>query len=357
MDAVDLALIGCGTIGSMRARTLAENPAMGAWHLHDQDLRVAQELARSLPHAVVHASLDAALTSPDVGGAVVSTSESAHVAAVERALEHALPTLVEKPLAHSATEAQRLAAMAATAEVPLYVGYTQRFRRRYLAVKELLEAGTLGRMDGATAKIYTTRDLARRILQRSPETTPSSALVTNLVDLLMWYFAAGAPLGVTAASIDGAADGAYPDTPASTWALLGFEGGRVANLASSWDLPANHPANATISMDVFGDRGFVTIDDSHRELLVATRRGVWAPSTPEAVVNAAFVGSHLPGDVVEGRVWGPIRAESDEFLRTVATGSASRLLAPARHAAEVVAITRAIDESAATGRPVQLHAS
>lgn len=357
MGTTNLLLIGCGTIGSLRAEIAATNPAVGTIHLVDVRAEAAETLASRLPRAVVNPTVEAALAVGDLSGVIVSTTEFEHVAAVESAIERGVPTLVEKPLAHEPAAARRIADRADAAGVPLYVGYSQRFRRRYLSAKEIVRTGTLGRLTGATSTFFATQAIARKILARSPAATPATAVATYLVDLLLWYAEPALPRRVVARSTFGSVGGRVPEAPATTWAFIEMDDGTVLNVGTGWDFPPNHPAyNATLSLDLFGTDGFLSVDDTHKDVMVTTTRGVTAPYTPEVVVTTAFVGSHAPGDIVAGRLWGPIRAETNEFIASIARGVPSHLLSPGGHAADVVQVTSAINVSASRdGEPVELE--
>src|SRR5215212_10614772 len=72
------------------------------------------------------------LKQPQVTAVVVSTDEHLHVDPIMAALERKLPLLIEKPLATDLTESANVLAAIQKAGVDAVVGYTQRFRRRWL---------------------------------------------------------------------------------------------------------------------------------------------------------------------------------------------------------------------------------
>jgi myo-inositol 2-dehydrogenase/D-chiro-inositol 1-dehydrogenase len=82
------------------------------------------------------------------------------------ALQHGKPVLVEKPLAVDLGEADRLIAAAAQSGCSLHVGYSRRFKKRYLLAKEQLTQGRLGQVTGAAARVYNSRSQAMQTLAR-----------------------------------------------------------------------------------------------------------------------------------------------------------------------------------------------
>ncbi|MGQ0650708.1 MAG: Gfo/Idh/MocA family oxidoreductase, partial [Betaproteobacteria bacterium] len=76
--------------------------------------------------------------------AIISTDEHLHVEPVLAACERGLSLLIEKPLATELSASARVLEEIQKAKVDAVVGYTQRFRRRWLAAKEKVRTGSLG---------------------------------------------------------------------------------------------------------------------------------------------------------------------------------------------------------------------
>ena len=69
----------------------------------------------------------------------------------------------------------------------MHVGYSRRFKRRYLTVKEQIALGRLGSVSGLSARIYNSRAQVFQMLKRDPHATPVVDSLTYFVDLLGWY--------------------------------------------------------------------------------------------------------------------------------------------------------------------------
>lgn len=88
---------------------------------------------------------EAVITHPDVDIVYVATPPSSHkgyVLAAARAGKH---VLVEKPMGLSAAEDREMIAACESAGVELFVAYYRRFHPHVLKMKELIEAGRIGR--------------------------------------------------------------------------------------------------------------------------------------------------------------------------------------------------------------------
>ena len=154
---VGLAVVGCGSIGGLRAVVAAGHPAVDFLALYDVDPTRSRALADQTGADLCAESLDEVLARPEVDAVIVSSTEEAHRAPVLAGLRSGRPVLVEKPIAHDLSEAKDLVQASAAAGDRLWVGYTQRFRRKYLNGKEQILRGHLGDLSGMSAKFYTTR--------------------------------------------------------------------------------------------------------------------------------------------------------------------------------------------------------
>src|SRR5204862_859760 len=96
------------------------------------------------------------------------TSEGEHTAPVLQALERGKAVLVEKPIALELAEADRIIAEAGRRKADLCVGYSRRYKERYLIAKEQVLQGRVGRIVGAAARVFNSRAQALAMLGRNP---------------------------------------------------------------------------------------------------------------------------------------------------------------------------------------------
>jgi predicted dehydrogenase len=91
---------------------------------------------------------DRLLDDPEVDAVYVATPPGSHLAYALQACERGKPVYVEKPMARNHRECLRMIEAFAAANVPLFVAYYRRALPRFLKVKEMLGAGTLGTVTG-----------------------------------------------------------------------------------------------------------------------------------------------------------------------------------------------------------------
>jgi len=112
-----------------------------------------------------------------------------------------------------------------------------------------------------------------------------------------------------------------------------------------------------MEFELFGRDGVIAVKDDHRENLLVSHKQVRSPYTPSASVNAALLGSNMPGDWAQGEYVGPIRDETQAFINSVGTGRRDPILATGHDGLHALAIGRAMDRSIATGEVVRLLAA
>jgi predicted dehydrogenase len=215
--------------------------------------------------------------------------------------------------------------------------------------------GYVGDVTSAKATIYLTQAVARSVISRAGSTTPSVNTMTYLFDLLAWYLGGTLPATAYAAGSNkgriheefGALD--------STWCVLTYEDGMVANLGVSWELPEFWPAYvASMDFELFGRDGVISVKDDHRDVLMASHKAVPSPYTPDTSMNVAMLGSYMPGDWALGEHFGAMQEETHAFINSVGTGRPDPILATGNDGMDVLLVSRAVDESARTGQVVPM---
>jgi predicted dehydrogenase len=352
MSTTGVAVIGAGSIGTVRAHSCAQNPQVDYLAVCDLVPDKLHRLAEAVNADVATTDYEAAIRDERVGVVVVSSDEESHYEPASLAVELGKPVLIEKPFVLQLDQADDLVARAEANGTPLFVGYTQRFRRRYLLAKEATRSGQLGDIVMAMGKIYVTRAVGEAVAKRSPNTTPSINTLTYLVDLILWYMEGKRPVEVYAKAASVVFKPYERDD--FQWMIVTFDDGSVATLGTSWLPPHHWPAyTATMEIDLHGTTGALNIDDAHRDVIYAPGEPIPTPYTPEYQVDVAFLGSAMPGDFVLGEFFGPLKEESDAFLRNV-LGTGGVGLATGAHAREVLALTLAADRSTKSGKVERL---
>lgn len=328
-----MGFVGVCDLDGAKAKTLAGECAADAWSVDLSEL----------------------VDRPEVGAVVVASTEDAHVAPTLLSIRSGKPVLVEKPLAVDLQGAIRIVAEAQELQVPLFTGFTQRYRRPFLAMKEHVANGHLGEITSASASIYLTRAVAKAVMARAPGTTPSVNTLAYVVDLLLWYLDPRRPVSVRAVGSRGAIYDEFGVVDA-TWVLVELEGGAVASIGVSWELPEYWPAYvASMNFDLLGRTGSMRVRDDHNEMLVGSAEAISSPYTPDVTMHLAMPGSAMPGSWAMGEYFGAMKDETYAFVDCVLTGRSSRILPDGRQGERVLRVCRAIDDAVASGTTVAIE--
>jgi predicted dehydrogenase len=350
-----LAMIGSGRIGSLRAQLAAGHPAVRFIATADQDPKKAEALAKKVGAAVHSSDNTAMIAHPEVNAVIVSTSEGEHLAPILKALELGKPVLVEKPIALSVADADQVIRTIEKSGVGVHVGYSRRYKERYLIAKEQLVQGRLGTLTGGAARVFNSRSQALGMLQRNSHATPVVDALTYYVDLMNWFHEGNKLVEVYARGQKGVLKAAgYDHVEDISYAILTYADGAVMNLGISYALPEKYPAlGHAARVELVGTEGVMILDDDHTDQLMYTEKGIPHVYLPDHFVNMVFLQSGTPGDWALGEFWGPIANETRAWLDHLSMGKPCSLATP-REARLNLEVTLAIEHSMATGRAVTL---
>lgn len=352
---IGVAVVGAGRIGALRAQLAAVHPAVRFLAVSDADPMRAHALAEKTKAQIASGNNLEVILHPEVDAVIVSTSEHEHTAPVLQALEQGKAVLVEKPIALKLEDAARILAALESGRGSLRVGYSRRFKRRYLTAKEQIKLGRVGRIVGAAARLYNTRAQVCQMLDRNPGATPVVDSLTYYVDLLGWYVPDNPVVEVSAWGQAGTIRARGYNCDDVTWAILRLADGALVNFGVSFALPDRYPSlGYSGRFEILGTEGVLIIDDDHLDQLLYTERGIPHIYIPDHTVNMAFLGSSAPGDWAEGDFWGPLAAETRAWLDHLSTGRPCAL-ATAAEARNNLAVTLAIERAVASGEPVKLE--
>lgn len=144
MPPVRIGVVGTGRIGTFHAQTLARRvPEADLVGVADARPGGASALAAELGVREFETP-SALITSPDVDAVVIAATSTAHADLVVEAAGAGKAIFCEKPMAMTLADADRAIAAAASAGVPLQVGFNRRFAADFVAARAVVERGGVG---------------------------------------------------------------------------------------------------------------------------------------------------------------------------------------------------------------------
>lgn len=353
-----LAIVGAGRVGLIRGEIAAQSPHVGWIGIAETNPARASEVAEKLGADFVTHDYRELLARPEVEAAIISTEGHLHFDPVMVALQNSnkIKLLIEKPLANSIRDSATALAAIEEAGVDAVIGYTQRFRRRWLVAKDRIASGQLGEVTTISTRAYINRLLAINNYKRDSDPSMNTPMVitgTHVLDLVMWMKEGAHPVEVYARSVDSTLGADWKGIDGTAGTVV-FSDGSVYNSVLNWALPVSWPA-ATYSLEVgiVGTDGVITVDDTHRDFVLAVSSPSGFGYVADDSRRVDFVGSAPPGDMALGALRGPMRDETEAWLYRVASG-APTLHASAREGHERLVLAKAFDLSSRRRTPITL---
>jgi len=238
---VSVAVIGCGMWGRNLVRTFAGLGHLGA--VADADPVVAA--ATGEEHGVEARTVDEVVADDDIDAVVIATPARDHAELGLAALDHGKHIFVEKPLALTLLDAERVVARAEATDRVLMVGHLLQYHPAFLALRDLASRGELG----ALRYLYSNRLNLGRV--RREENALWSFAPHDISMILA--LVGDEPVEVSAQG----ATFLSPGVPDVTTTHLRFAGGQQAHVFVSWLHPFKEQR-----LVVVGDRAMAVFDDT-----------------------------------------------------------------------------------------------
>jgi predicted dehydrogenase len=235
---------------------MIEGGAIDAVGVADPDgaaLRAALDLA---PGAVAGETLEDLLRL-DLDGIVIATPSALHAGQSIAALRHGLAVFCQKPLGRSEAETLAVVEAARSADRLLEVDLSYRFTRGMAAIRELIQAGELGRVFACDLVFHNAYGPDKPWFY-DPALSGGGCVAdlgVHLADLATWALDFPAVEGVSGRLFAGGEPlrGRRDRVEDYAVATLDLAGGAVVRLACSWRLQAGRDAD--ISMTFHGTAG------------------------------------------------------------------------------------------------------
>jgi scyllo-inositol 2-dehydrogenase (NADP+) len=182
MSQLKVALLGYGVAGEhFHAPLIHATPGLELAAIVTSNAERAGRAAERYPAASVIASPEEIWkTAGSYDLAVIATANASHLSLGLAALEAGLPLVVDKPLATSAGEAQRLVDAAVDAERLLTVFQNRRWDSDFLALRKLLDAGDLGTIYRFESRFERWRPTPKPGWRESGDPAAGGGLLTDL---------------------------------------------------------------------------------------------------------------------------------------------------------------------------------
>lgn len=305
MKPLNVAVIGTGWCGGIRAIAAANHPIVANLHIAETNPeRLAEMVALTNPASAV-ADWEQLIARNDIDTVIVSaTPETTHYPMAKAALAAGKHVLLEKPMALRLDEADDLIDIAEANGLKFTIGYSQRFSAKQALAKRSIVDGTLGEPSAILVSRHIGRGLGEKIGNRI-KLSPAVMEATHDIDFAMWCLEPRRPVRVYSQN----SYGIRRDTvglPDSQITVITMDDGVVVTINAGMSLPNHYENASTTWIEVIGTAGSIFADDSHRDIVVNT-----------VAEGIQFPLSTMPGEAVGDMYAGPMERETTHFLEAV----------------------------------------
>ena len=342
MKQVEVAIIGTGWCGGIRAETCAQYPSVSAVHIAEVRPDRLAEIAKITGAKTATTDYRELLRDSAIDVVLVcATPETTHYPIARDALTAGKHVLLEKPITLTFDEADDLIGLARNNNLKFTIGYSQRFNPKFAYVKKALTDGTLGRPVSVLVSRNITRSLGDKISGRI-KLSPAAMEATHDLDFVLWCLEPRRPVRVYAQTAFGAMrESKGPGVPDAMWMMVTMDDGVVFTVGAGWSLPPGYPNFSSTWIEFLGTEGSVVVDDTHRDVYTRTMR-----------TGTEFPISSMPGESLGHVFAGPMAEETRHFISAVVNDQA--VMVRPESARVVMEIYTAADLSAERNQAVAL---
>lgn len=340
MKAIGVGLIGSGFMGRTNAETVSKylsNAKLIAVTGGSRAGALAQEY-----EVIAEQSLETLLNRKDIHAVMISTPHAVHVAEAVAAAHAGKHILLDKPMATTLADCDRILDATRVSGSKLMIMYGQRFRDCNMEARRLVREGAIGKVRMMQEQI-----LASGGLKSLPpwQSLPENAGIfighaVHNIDRIRWI--TGEEVASVSAQIQRDPESG---NEVSTMALLSLSNGAMATVWASWQIAAPLFPRSASSALIAGEHGNIDLD-AYGEIRFGTS-AAWKVRAVQPPIDWAGQGALSP---VRMEAY---RRQHQEFIDAILEDRSPSVTGEDGRAAVEVAL--AAYQSAAEGRIINLR--
>ncbi len=260
MEKIGFGSIGTGLWGEMHAKVYSSSPGVEFKAVCDLREDRAKEIAKKYGAKDYYSDYMELLARDDISAVSIATPDFAHTEIAVAAAKAGKHILIEKPLATSVEDCERiLAAVKEAGDIKFMVDFHNRWNPPFVNTKSAIEQGQLGKPMLMYIRLSDTIFVPTKMLSWASKSEVVWFVGSHAVDLVRWMFN-DEVIKVYAVSRSEVLKGRGIDTPDFYEAILEFRNGGVATVENCWILPDSLPTVIDFKCQVVGSEGAVYID-------------------------------------------------------------------------------------------------
>jgi UDP-N-acetylglucosamine 3-dehydrogenase len=329
MERIRCGVIGLGWFGEHHVDALKQLPLAEVTAVCTRRENRLKEVANKYNVPKSYTNYHDLLADRDIDMVTVVTHVKDHMQPTIDALKAGKHVFLEKPMADTGEECDRILEEVDKTDKCFMVGHICRFDTVYALAKEEIVAGNLGKI----LTMHARRNLAGWITESHLHKI-SALFGDGVHDLdLMFWFTGARPKSVYAQSTN-----TRPELPHDDlgWAVFRFDDETIAVIENVWCLPDKVPFAIDARMEIVGTDGVIYIDNSGIHYTVLTKKGMSYPQS-----------TYWPK--VHDMRRGYLKEEFDYYLKCIAEGKKPAVITP-KESRDVVVAMKMAEQAARENR-------
>ncbi|RDU35618.1 gfo/Idh/MocA family oxidoreductase [Neobacillus piezotolerans] len=251
---MNFAIVGCGFTAKKHAAAINRIPEAKMAAVCDMDESAMEQYKEY--GAKAYTNYNEMLADDDIDAVCICTPACSHTMLVEQAAASKKHIVLEQPMALTLDETERIVEVCRNNDVKLTVVQPVRFRPVVMELRKIIDAGLLGNISHASARINLNRnmDFCKESLSRGAKQHEAGGVMGQAIDyldLLLWFM--GQPDEVFSMAATGFMNMEAEQVAAG---LIRFESGAIGTIETS---TAVYYRNFEESITIFGEKGTVKI--------------------------------------------------------------------------------------------------
>ena len=266
MNKVRFGLIGAGLWGRGHAEVYSTHHLSTLAAVCDLDEKRAAQVAADFGAKKTCGDYRELLADPEIDAVAVVTPDFAHGDPLVAAAEAGKHIIVEKPLATTLDDLERIEAAVTAAGVTFMVDFHSRWSPPMVTARDNIQDGHLGQIISAYVRLNDTVFVPTEMLSWAAKSSVLWFLGSHTVDILR-YLLDDEVERVYAVSRSEVLKSKGIDVPDIYQCILEFRSGVVATIENNWIVPNTNPSLNDIKVNVLGARGMINMDLTHNQMI------------------------------------------------------------------------------------------
>ena len=306
MKQVEVAVIGTGWCGGIRAETLSRSALVDKLHICEiRPDRLAEVKALTRP-ATATLDYQDIIKNPNISVVYVCTTpEQNHFPITRDCLQGRQARAAGKADRDRAVGGRRADHARQRGSLKFTIGYSQRFNTKFAFAKKKITDGTLGKVVSVMVSRHINRGLGTKIAKRV-KLSPVVMESTHDLDFVFWLLEPAKPVRVYSQGAYGymqPLNGSYD----IMWSTRDHGQRRCWwSIGGGWNMPPSYPNYCSTWVEITGTEGALILDDTHRDN--------WLNTVSE---GTRFPMSTMPGEQVDHVFAGQMGPETIHFLEAL----------------------------------------